>query len=184
MKTTLILIFILLSTIACSTISYDEPTTGALSRVRFATDTEGVVVVNSYSNSACENEEEWMRIRKGFLVNSSPKSLNIPLANYHKNAFKEFYIDTKEHKLIIIKGTSQIGQKFYSCGVPIKLDFLAEGVDFELLYNGFANSCNVTVSKISNIENAYTKIKMQTYINDASKLSNECISVFNNPKLF
>ncbi|CZF81822.1 hypothetical protein GCE9029_02849 [Grimontia celer] len=75
----------------CSTISYEEPTEGPLAKVRFSTDFESIVHVSGYKNLNCEGESEWMRLRNGFLLNSSPKTLNIPLSDdLHENSFKEF----------------------------------------------------------------------------------------------
>jgi hypothetical protein len=43
-----------------------------------------------------QNETEWMRLRDGYLTNSQPKKLGMPLWNYHENAAKEVYVEANK----------------------------------------------------------------------------------------
>lgn len=51
----------------CATVKYTEATSGDMSKVRFASKDKDIVVVRSYSNKSCDNEQEMMRLRGGFL---------------------------------------------------------------------------------------------------------------------
>jgi hypothetical protein len=132
----IVLIFFLFS-IGCSTIRYTEPTTGPAARVRFAADTKSVTVVWGYKTENCENEEEWMRLRNGPLVNSSPKTLGMPLWNHHKNSAKEFYVSTERPLILMFKGSETIVEIIrvwtYLCAVPII--YQLQEKDYEVSFN-------------------------------------------------
>ncbi|MCL1125403.1 hypothetical protein [Shewanella surugensis] len=123
MKITVLLLFGFIVS-GCSTVKYVEPSEGPTAKVRFSSDLKEIVVVRAYDDSGCSNEREWMRLRKGFLFNSDPRILDIPLSDgIHKNAFKEFYITSGEEHVFMFKGIVVSNAVIHSCGVPIKVVF-------------------------------------------------------------
>ena len=75
----ILLLQLLISLMSCSTINYNEPKDGNLSRVRFATKHTGLTTVYNYETKECKNENKWMLLRNGPFINSSPKNLGLPL---------------------------------------------------------------------------------------------------------
>lgn len=187
MKFKKFLIFLPLLTISasCSTVNYTEPQVGDLSRVRFATNETDIVVVRAYENVECSGESEWMRLRNGMLINSSPKSLGISLQNYNKNAFKEFYVSSGKERVVMFVGATQIGNKVFSCGVPLNLGFLEKNKDYELFYQLAFNSCTVTASEIQvSSSGEAIKERLKIYSNSSEDLSNECVALFKKQRLY
>ncbi|MGY4040900.1 hypothetical protein [Aeromonas hydrophila] len=169
----------------CSTINYTEPQTGDLSRVRFATNETAVIVIRAYETTECSGETEWMRLRNGILINSSPKSLGIPLQNYNRNAFKEFYTASNTEKIVIFVGTSSIGNKLFSCGVPLNLKFLEKNKDYELFYQLGVNSCSVTASEIQKSPSGeIIKKKLKDYSNSQEGFGEACMALFKKQRLY
>ena len=81
----------------CESLLYKEPMAGPQARVRFVTETEGVTVLRVYNDTHCTtNETEWMRLRDGFVLRSTPKVLGMPLWKYHKNAAKEVFVEANK----------------------------------------------------------------------------------------
>lgn len=169
----------------CSTTSYLELETGDLSRVRFATNETDIVVVRAYESTECNGESEWMRLRKGELINSSPKSLGIPLQTYHKNAFKEFNVPAEKENIIMFVGATQMGSQVYSCGVPLNIQFLEKGKDYEFFYQMGFNACTVTVSEIQPSPSGYAeKNVLKIYQNDPEGFGKSCMELFKKQRLF
>ncbi|MEN0039588.1 MAG: hypothetical protein AAGC78_21115 [Cellvibrio sp.] len=169
----------------CSSTSYLELETENLSRVRFATNETDVVVVRAYESAECNGESEWMRLRKGELTNNSPKSLGIPLQTYHKNAFKEFNVPAEKENIIMFVGATQMGSQVYSCAVPLNLNFLEKGKDYEFFYQKGFNACTVTVSEIqSSSSGEATKNVLKLYQNDPEGFGKSCMALFKKQKLF
>ena len=160
----IILVLLSLSISACSSISYKEPTEGPLSRVRFATETEGLTMVRNYITSDCGGEEEWMRLRNGFLLNSTPKKLGMPLWNHHENAAKEFLVTSNNDTYFMFSASHQIGRTTYSCGVPATVIF-KENHDYEMLFKFGVINCSVILSEIINENGTYNKNTLNTYTN-------------------
>lgn len=169
---------------SCSTIKYEEPQGGDHSRVRFASDSEGVLVVRAYQNAECEGEQEWMRLRKGFLINSSPKSLGMPLADFHKNAFKEFYVNPADKKVLMFVDSMQIGNTMYSCGVPISLSFLEPNKDYEIKFVGGGYACALEVNEIRLDSSTASRIPMKKYLSNTEKFGENCETMFKKQRLF
>jgi hypothetical protein len=173
--------FFFLFTVSCSTTNYTEPTTGPTARVRFAVDTEAVTVVWGYKTENCENEEEWMRLRKGPLINSSPKTIGMPLWNHHENAAKEFYVSTQSPLILMFKGSetgAQInGVSAYLCAVP--LIYQLENKDYEVLFNWHRKQCTVDIFAIVKIESgAYEKRLLKTFDNKIRFNNADCMKAF------
>jgi hypothetical protein len=179
--------FFFLFTIGCSSIRYTEPTTGPTARVRFAVDTESVTVVWGYKTENCENEEEWMRLRNGPLVNSSPKTLGMPLWNYHKNAAKEFYVSTERPLIVIFKGSETSfeirGVVTYLCAVPIIYQF--EDKDYEVSFNWHKKQCTVDVFEIVKTESgAHEKRLLKAFDNKVRFNNADCMKAFKKLRLY
>ena len=178
-------ISLLTTCIACSTISYTEPGTGDISRVRFATNEINHVVIRAYETSNCDGEDEWMRLRNGPLINSSPKSLGIPLANYKKNGFKEFNVLAGGEKIIMFVGAAAEGNSVATCGVPLSLKFLEKGKDYELFYQFNFNSCSVVSSEISR-DSAGQAVKkvLKIHSNSHDGFGAACLERFKKNRLY
>lgn len=169
----------------CSTINYNEPTAGELSRVRFATDHSEPVVVRAYENSRCDGENEWMRLRNGILLNSSPKTLDMPLSDHHKNAFKEFYVSSESKKVLMFVGTQTYTTSIFTCGVPLGLSFLEKNKDFELFYQYKGDGCTVVASELVTLASGeVSRNIINTYTSNASKFGKECIDAFKKYRLY
>lgn len=169
----------------CSSTSHLELEMGDLSRVRFATNETDVVVVRAYESTECNGESEWMRLRKGELINSSPKSLGIPLQTYHKNGFKEFNVPAEKENIIMFVGATQMGSQVYSCGVPLNIQFLERGKDYEFFYQMGFNACTVTVSEIQpSTSGEVTKNVLKIYQNDPEGFGKSCMELFKKQRLF
>ena len=184
-KITCIVSFFFLLTIGCSTIKYTvpEPTQGPKARVRFAVDTESVTVVWGYKTENCEKEEEWMRLRNGPLVNSSPKTLGIPLWNHHKNAAKEFYVSTERPLILMFKGSETEGVTTYFCAVPIICQL--EDKDYEVSFNWHKKQCTVDVFEIVKTANeAYEKRLLKTFDNKVRFNNADCMKAFKKLRLY
>lgn len=162
MKAVISIFFMLLC--SCSTISYEEPQDGDRARVRLVTDSESITVIRSYTNDSCENESELMRLKNGFLVNSSPKLLNMPLWDYHKNAAKEFYFEANEEHYLMFFGAETIGTTTYSCAVPTAVKFEPDK-DYELSYRFGLSSCFVELSELVKSGTGFSKKEINTYSN-------------------
>jgi len=165
-----------LAAVGCQTLAYKEPLSGDRARVRLASQAPFVVVVRAYDDANCKtNEQEWMRLRSDYLVNSSPKRLGLPLWHFHDNGAKEVFFDTAHsfHALIIgeeiapgrVKASDFSGNAdslsdasefqpapgvwmtTYRCGVAFSYDLKAN-VDYEVEYIWHRQSCSVVVSQI------------------------------------
>ncbi|MDW5377996.1 hypothetical protein R6258_13800 [Halomonas sp. HP20-15] len=173
--------------VACSSISYKEPTGGDRARVRFVTETESVMVIRGYDDSSCmTNEREWMRLRKGFLFNSQPKRLGIPLWSYHKNAAKEVYVTTGKNYTFLFSGSEQGGALNYSCGVPITVRFKS-GHDYELYFKWDVRDyqkCTVSFGEIvsDGLKSTFNTLSEQKNIVTAA--TSGCMEVFTKPRLY
>ena len=169
----------------CGTINYIEPTTGDLSRVRFATNDTNRVTVNLYDTPDCKNDSVWMTLRNGVVLDATPKSLGIPLSNFNKNAFKEFKVESNKEKVIVFWGITSIGTSAYmKYGVPINLSFLKQNKDYELLYTNGAFDCSVAVSEIStSAQSTPQKTLIKILKNSQNETSNSCMARFKAQKL-
>jgi hypothetical protein len=181
-KTIITLLFLVAS---CSTITYVEPTEGPLTKVRFFSDTEDITVVRGYDDKNCNNEQEWMRLRAGILLNSTPKSLNIPLSEgMHKNAFKEFYVHPNIDFIYMFNGGKKIGRTAYSCGVPIKIKFNPNEI-YELSYNYDWPNCSVDISTIKKDQDSQYKRKLiKKFKNKIGNFGENCMKAFKKTRLY
>lgn len=163
----------------CSTVTYVEPTSGPVARVRFVSDSTGNTIVRSYASTNCDGENEMMRLRNGFLFNSEPKRLGIPLWNYHENAGKEFLISSNKPQIYMFDGGLVQGRKIIHCGVPIKLMF-ETNKDYEVSYTLADSKCFVDVSEIKkNASGQPEKVLLQRKDNTlGSEFSQACVDQF------
>lgn len=174
-------IFIILSSLsvtACSSMLYQEPNTGPLARVRFATDSIQIAVLRTYGDETCStNETEWLRLKDGYLVNSSPKRMGMPLWSYHDNAAKEIFIEANRKIYGLFKGDVVIGSTIYSCGVPFAYSF-HEGTDYEVFFKLRANTCQVTVEKLVGGPTAFEKQRLAEFSNRINDENKGCLDPF------
>lgn len=169
---------------SCTAINYMEPTTGELSRVRFVTNDTNRVTVNLYETVDCKKDSIWMTLRNGPLIDPSPKSLNMPLSNYHKNSFKEFYVESNKERIIVIWGLSPLNMSTsLRCGVPVNLSFLKPDRDYELLYEYGMYGCSVYVSElVSPSVSPPKKQNIAVLKNTQNDVSPSCMAEFNREK--
>lgn len=157
------LVILLFSTslIGCQTLSYQEPVIGDRARVRFATNTNSISILYGYDDASCStNEQEWMRLRTGVLVNSSPKLLNIPFNKHSKNAAKEVYVQAGKELHFLYSGESGgavavTAEYMYlfalkTCGNSFSYKF-EKNKDYEVFFNWDESNrlgCKTTISEI------------------------------------
>lgn len=143
------LVLALLLSGGCTSLSYTEPAEGPRARVRFATTTSAITVLRVYDDANCtQNETEWMRLRAGVLMNSSPKKLGLPLWNFHENAAKEVYVRANKDVHGMFFGSQSMGTTTYSCGVPFSYNFL-DNSDYEVKFIWGPSRCLVSISQIT-----------------------------------
>jgi hypothetical protein len=133
----------------CASVTYEEPKSGpVVARVRFVSDMEEITVVRGYKSKECDDEHEMMRLRNGFVLNSDPRRLGIPLWNYHKNAAKEFFISAGIPQVYMFEA-AQGTRYIYECGVVIQQTFDEDkDKDYEVNYKWNIPNCNVKVYEI------------------------------------
>lgn len=173
----------------CSTVSYVEPKTGPVARVRFATDTPHITTIYEYSSKNCDGEKEMMRLRRGFLFNSDPRRLGMPLWTHHHNSAKEFFVTPDEPHLYMIK-SENIYSTYprltkISCAVVISQEF-ENSKDYEIEYKWNKSRCYANIYKINKKENGepekFLLKKISNQLNDG--FSKTCLKVFKSTKLW
>ena len=180
----ILLLLLTLTITGCASVTYEEPTSGPIARVRFVTDMEMVTVVRGYKSKECDDEHEMMRLRNGFVFNSDPRCLGIPLWDYHENGAKEFYIRAGVPQVYMFEGAK--GNRIIcKCGVVIQHTF-EEGKDYEVSYKWNNCNCNVEVYEIrKNIVGNAEKILLQNRDrNLPSDFSKTCLAKFKEVLLY
>jgi hypothetical protein len=127
-----------------------------------------------------------MRLRNGFLINSSPKSLGMPLSNeLHENSFKEFMLQANKDYVFIFKGETRAGNMIYSCGVPVKASFDQNRM-FELSYKSEVTSCIVELNTITtNTKGEAERTTIEIFSNRIKKnIDSKCIDAFKKNRLY
>jgi|GEM_PF-2600725 len=167
-----------------SIVSYKEPKSGPTARVRFVSDTSNVITtIREYDSTNCDNEKEMMRLRKGFLLRSDPRTLGMPLNNYHENAAKEFLVTAGvphvymfTHANISSSG-SYVITKSYAVILYQKFE---KDKDYELSYKENRSKPYVEVSEIKTDSNGVSKkIFVQRVTSRLhSEFSNACMNAF------
>ena len=169
---------------ACSTLNYQEPTSGPRARVRFVTDTTDITVVRSYGDLDCStDEQEWMRLRKGVLLNSSPKQLGIPLWPNEPNAAKEVYVQAGKPLSVMFYGSERVGTTLHTCGVPIFFTF-EEGRDYEVRYHQLSPQCDVSVSQVVGDPAGAVKKRLAEFSNRVTAQNTGCLAAFKKTRLY
>lgn len=175
-KTSLLYILFLLLQ-SCASISYVEPKSGPTASVRFASEESGVLIIRGYDNAQCQGEKEWMRLRKGVLLRSNPKSLDIPLNTYHKNAFKEFKVRSDESLNFMFFYSEQSAYQTSSCAVPVNID-LSENKMYELKFK----NCAVFYREI--FETSPKNFEYREFKTYPPFGTQECINAFKKARLY
>lgn len=184
MRFTFVTILATLSITACSTLTYQEPRTGPLARVRFVTDSNEISVLRTYGDKDCStNEVEWLRLRNGMLVNSSPKRLGMPLWNYHDNAAKEIFVEANKQIYGLFQGGETTALKFYLCGTPFSYSF-QEGADYEVRFKWAPKECRVTVAQIVDGSNGMELRELAAFSNQINETNKGCLTAFKKPRLY
>lgn len=173
----------------CSTITYEEPKSGPVARVRFVTNTRSMMVVRGYKSTECDDEHEMMRLRNGFLLISDPKRLGIPLWDFHDNAAKEFFIPADVPQTYLFKVVEREGRMITKCGVFLKQTF-EKNKDYELNYHLNGIGCRIDVYELkrnqSNINSEKVeKVLLQSQNHTlSSDFSPSCMTRFKQIRLY
>lgn len=168
----------------CNTLKYQEPVEGAKAKVRFVATSKEVSVLRSYTDANCsQGEVEWMRLREGPLLNSTPKTLDLPLNNYHKNAFKEVVVPADKEITAMFVGAQTSPAAIYSCGVPFSYRF-KDGKSYEVKFNWQTTSCSVTLSEISNDSGTWLLKPLQVFNNQLNETNQGCMQQFKKTRLY
>ena len=166
-----------LTLFGCATLSYQEPTTGSRAKVRFTTNTYSPMVIRSYSSQDCDNEQELMRLRVGPLINSNPKSLDMPWGDeYHKNAAKEVYMKANEPYRLMFNGAQSSYGVIHSCGVFVEQTFLLNK-QYEMNYIWHNDTCYVSIYEIKkNVQDKWIRDLIR--IQDNRIFNEKCLKTF------
>jgi hypothetical protein len=181
------LIFIWL--IGCAGLSYQEPLTGPRARVRFVTDTRDLTILRTYDDVGCtQNETEWMRLRVGPYLTSTRKTLGMPLAKYHENAFKEVFVEAKKQINGLIIGSEVPFSIYflttYYCGVPFFYTF-AENKDYEVSFRWDREQCSATISEITVDDGgSYTLSEIAKFDNQIHESNKGCMTQLKKRRLY
>lgn len=168
----------------CASMSYKEPLQGPRARVRFVTTSVSPTVLRAYDDINCtQNETEWMRLRAGYLLNSNPKKLGMPLWSYHENAAKEVYVDASKQMHGMFFGSEQIGTTLYSCGVPFSFTFSANN-DYEVKYQWSPSQCLATISQIVPNGSDWSLKEVGKFDNRTNDLNRGCLAQFKKTRLY
>lgn len=165
----------------CSSIQYVEPIEGPRTKVRFVATAPTPYLsttIRGYSDSSCsKGETEWMRLLNENLINSSPKSLGLPLANYHKDAYKELYFPTNIATHGMFFGHQTIGGTQYKCGVPFSYKF-SENENYEVKLNWHVRECTASISKFVNESGTWKLEEMAKFTNKVNEHNKDCLTQF------
>jgi hypothetical protein len=163
---------------------YTEPNQGQTARVRFSTNIDAITMVWTYADEACmSDEQEWMRLKKGHLFNSSPKRLGMPLWEHHENGARELRVLVTPPRTFLFKGSVGSGNSIYTCGVAFQSTFL-EGKDYEVAYSWYSKGCNVDVYEIVEIKGDYSRKRIAYFDNRVNQANSKCLSQFRKARLY
>ena len=184
----LLICLLMLCLYGCASLTYVEPTSGDRARVRFVTDTSFPIILRVYDRPDCSgNEYEWMRLRNGYVVNSSPKRLGMPLWNYHENAAKEVYVAVGKPLTGIFFGYEQLSalgvKHFYECGVYFNVEF-QNYKDYEVSFEWKRTECFVTVSEIqAQPSGTYSFLTVAKFDSKVTSANRSCLKLFKRLRL-
>jgi len=148
-----------------------------------ASQSAGIVTVLGYDDSKCEtNEQELMRLRSGFLMNSNPKRLGMPLWRFHDNGAKEVFVDADRPFNALFSGTEIGSPTTYRCGVPISFQF-KDKLNYEVEYFWGRQTCSVTVSQIEGGESPVLR-KLATFENRVTGSNAQCLATFKKLRIY
>lgn len=164
---------------ACASVNYEPPTSGDRARVRFAV-VEGfraalpssTANVFHYEDADCTGQRDWMYLINGLYARPDPRSLDMPLWEYHRNGAKEFYVTSGVTHHFIIATNAFTGGNAYAtygaiCGVPVFTSF-ETGRDYELLFQlQDPRTCIVTMNEIVTDSAGPRRVTLQVYTNAA-----------------
>ena len=197
----------------CESLLYKEPMAGPQARVRFVTETEGVTVLRVYNDTHCTtNETEWMRLRDGFVLRSTPKVLGMPLWKYHKNAAKEVFVEankllnglfTGSETVWVLgsaEGSTQSDSLFtrtewrptivgiregtdYHCATPFSFRF-SESEDYEVTFRWDRGNCSVVISQFAVNNDGPSLLEVARFDNRVSESNNGCLAAFRKSRLY
>lgn len=179
---------------SCASVSYTEPQDGPRARVRFAVgeavSRDGAValwqenaVVYGFSDAECSNGDHWMNLLDGFLVNSDPRSLNMPLWSYHQNAAKEFYVSAAQPVTVMFVGDmgtfNGVSGATFFCPVIVTAPLTA-GADIEFVFRAYGpRVCMVEMSELVSGASGPERRTIRRFDNSAQEVSAGCIAFFN-----
>ena len=188
----IILVFTLLWLVGCATLRYQEPTQGPRARVRFVSTSSSPTVLRVYDDVNCtQNETEWMRLRVGALLTSTPKRLDMPLWSYHENSAKEVYVAADKQiygmffgseDRMVTMGTTTF-KTIYSCGTPFSFTFSAN-TDYEVKFQWSPYQCLVTISQIVRNGSDWSLKEVGRFDNQVNDSNRGCLTQFKKMRLF
>jgi len=163
---------------ACSLLRYSEPTEGPRAKVRFVTNSTEIATLMTYSDTGCkENEAEWMRLRDGYFVHGSLKTLGMPLWNYNKNSAKEVFVQSDKKLTFMFIGYEIQDGTRYDCGVPFTFSF-SKNNNYEVKYLTDKKFCQVSVSKLHNLDGQWMTRELARYSNKLNEATLGCMEAF------
>lgn len=161
---------------SCTTVDYQEPTSGPIARVRFVTDLGGQTTLYGYDDMNCSvNEKTLLHL----VVNPDPlfgqapasRKLGIPLWTYHDSEARELYIaaDTQTNGLFL--GQGRFAMTIYKCAAPFFFTF-RENHDYEVKFIWGSKDCHVTISEFEENSNGFSRKEVAAFSNRFPKTSN------------
>ena len=167
------LLFLAVFLAGCSSLGYIEPTSGEVARLRIVNATNDQVIVFGYETIDCKGETRWMTLLNGYLVNSTPKSLGMPMWGFHKNGAKEIYVSTAKPLRLMLKGYN--GNQ--TCAVPVNLKLGEKDYELAFSYEKM-DGCLVDFYKIRKNENGFVRELNSQFSNHVSEKNGNCMKPF------
>lgn len=182
------LMFAVLCLTGCATLGYQEPMAGPRARVRFVTTSNEVTVLRAYDDANCtQNESEWMRLRVGVFLNSSPKTLGMPLWNYHKNSAKEVFVEANKQitAMFFSSETKVTGMMttYQFCATPFSYSF-SENNDYEVKFLWNPRQCQVTISEFVRNGESWSLSEVARFDNKVNESNRGCLEQFKKLRLY
>lgn len=159
--------------------------------VRFASADKGpgtlmgggpVLAVRKYDDADCTTEQTIAKLRNGPFGGASSYSLDIPLADFHKNASSEIYMLAGKDTTFLVQFDQIVGNTSYSCGVifttrfDLKKSYELSGRGLDTV-TGYQN-CYVDIFEIVGGENGPERKLIETFDNSAKDVTPACRQAF------
>ena len=140
-----------------------------------------IVTVRKYTDEACTNEVTIARLRNGIFGGATPKSLNIALNDFHKNAATETYIETGKPVTFLFHLEHQKGSTRIECGALVQTTFqTGKRYELNMIQIPFDDQplCKVDLNEIVTTPSGSSRKFIKSFDNSAEGVSETCVNAF------